>query len=221
MKNAFVLMSSICEDEIYFSREEQFSQVLEGIDSVKKKDPFAFIILVDNSIGLDESLIIERLKTSVDLLICLKDLYPVSFVKTKFLNDSKIYENWTLDIISSIESLRVIGLNFDLSEIDRVFIIANGCRLMNGFDIGYYSIPECNGKYVLKKRIQTGINEYPFTFILDLWSFPSEFLQKTIESLCESFYECLMSGVPIGRAMSNFLAKEPVHEVHFLHAGCY
>lgn len=224
MRNLFVLTSSIYSEFSSFSGEDRFSQVLECIESIKKKDPSSLIAFVDNSISLEDFKFINVLRTKVDFFLCLRDAPGVSVLKKYTPVPGSALHKGVLDIHSSIQVLKRIKDHFIGVKIKRIFRMSGRYKLMDGFDVSFYDRPEFIGKYSFKKRVPSWNRndlEYPFFFYLDLWSFPFEFLENAIRLLCKSFYYCMFSNRQIEHVMYKIFSNEPLTEVPVLNVGHY
>lgn len=176
-KNIFVVTSAIHSRFGIYKADERFVQTLNTLDSIRQRDPSAYIIISEASmerpINKDEQ---RELLQKADTIINLH--------QTKELQDAyKSTGNWDLvknysEMFATIKVFHYISTAGMGSVYDRVFKLSGRYSLTDKFDPEIYCGPDVKDKVVFGRRMRSqfapaytgGITEQ---FMCRLYSFPT------------------------------------------------
>jgi hypothetical protein len=217
-----------------FSAEQRFQQTLETIQSIKEKDPDAYICIYEGSeTPIDEQYRNKFLEISNLFLECYND----SVIKV-------LYENLHRDPVkitygkSMLECrciqivLKHLAEHNMFSDVQRIFKLTGRYMLNDEFDIQDYQSKLLTNKYVLKvydyeNRFENPENIYNNLYgckgsvMTGMWSFDKFLFNDVMEVLQRSFeymekaiqYTC---GIDIEHSLYHFIDRNKILNVPVL-----
>ncbi|MGA1048181.1 MAG: hypothetical protein ACO3UU_09235 [Minisyncoccia bacterium] len=202
--NVFIITSTINTTYGLIPVEDRYQQTLSTINSIRKKDNHAVIILIDNSTSplIEEKY--KTLSTNVTYFLDIGDRSPC-----KLLNKSGVKG-------AGEAYMLLVGLDL-IKEADlepkRIFKISGRYILRDTFDINYYS--DKQNKYVFKERT---INEYGATSLhTRLWSSCGMLIEDMKELVSKSFCQHIIDNTTIEETMFKNIDKNKLLEVEQIH----
>jgi len=204
LNNIFIITSTINTPWGHISISDRYLQTLETIDSIKKKDPAAIIILIDNSSFPLENKWYNELSKNVTFFIDIGSRTPC-----KELNNSGA--KGAGEAYMLLVALDLIILNKLAPK--RIFKISGRYKLSDQFDINFYNnLHDC---YVFKTRHTNDYNA--ISLHTRLWSVCGTLIDNMGNLISKSFYEHLVQGITIEEAMFMYIDKSKLMEVESIH----
>jgi hypothetical protein len=206
MKNLFIITSCLFPKiGTPILPNERFEKTIESIESVRKKDPTAYIVLSDVSINPTTN---EYKQTLVDLV----DYYHDLSVYQKIKALSELGLKSASESCLMIETLDILKWTGKIDEMDRIFKLSGRIVLSPEFDINFYN--DKQGKYVFKKKEESWRKDQ-YTHYLDtrLYSFCSSLYETHRQILQNSLSQILNRGLDIEHTFALQIPQDKLIEV--------
>jgi hypothetical protein len=206
MKNLFIITSCLFPKiGTPILPNERFEKTIESIESVRKKDPTAYIVLSDVSINPTTN---EYKQTLVDLV----DYYHDLSVYQKIKALSELGLKSASECCLMIETLDILKWTGKIDEMDRIFKLSGRIVLSPEFDINFYN--DKQGKYVFKKKEESWRKDQ-HTHYLDtrLYSFCSSLYETHRQILQNSLSQILNRGLDIEHTFALQIPQDKLIEV--------
>lgn len=203
------------------STHDRATQTLGTIQSIRAKDKNAKIVLVDNSIKELDSKVQGMLTDNCDLFV----KYPHTMF-SKFCNETMHFQKSMGEILLTEEFIRQIKQHNLVGK--RIFKITGRYQLSDTFDIGVYSNPIFENKYVFKpvvwyfeKKIDKS-RTYKTFFETKFWSFCGSLVDEYQNLLPNIFEKIIVDGNNIESAHLQLIPVDKRVEIENLCIeGCH
>jgi len=211
MKNLFIITSAINSRQSAIDIETRYVDTFQTIESIRKKDPNAIIVLFDSSPDKLSDDRIKAITDKVDYFLLLSDNPQVKHLGSIFQKSSA--ESVSLRL--TVEYVKSLNL-----PITRIFKVTGRGYLSDDFDISYYENPELKGKYVFKNRIVSWMSPDVRLLSTRCWSFSYELLPEVLVLLEKTAIGCLETGRDLEHVIYEHIDKSELVEKPIIGYNC-